>query len=747
MAGAEVRLSVVIVNWNSRADLTVCLESLSRQTYQDLEIIVVDNGSTDGSAAAVRASFPSVVLVEEKKNLGFAHGANRGIAVSHGEWVALLNNDTVADPRWAERLADAAAVAPPECGMLQSVLLFMDRPKQINSTGIVLTSSGSGNDRQEGEPFNHVEKAEIFCPTAGAAAYRRAMLDEIKLPIGYFDDKHFMYFEDLDLGWRARLAGWTAQVVPESIVLHKYQGSAVRHGAQWMIDVSHRNRLRTLIKNASPSFIARTMPRTIEEIARLTRIGGVRAFVDISRVIVESARQRSSVTNIARTSREEVEERWVDREAQPLGPRIQRKGLRLCFVVQRYGREVNGGAELHCRELAEHIATHPEVAEVRVLTTCARSHETWANEYAPGVEDINGVTVERHEVSFPRMLREQERLEEVLESPYVPRSMSLQHAWLVAQGPFSPSLLRRIKSARREADAMIFFTYLYSPTVHGLPGAASRSILIPTAHDERPLQLEVFRKVFAAPRAFAFNTIEERDFVRSRFPVEDIPSDVVGCGVDISPDATLPEAAEHLVAEPYVLFLGRLERGKGLPELLAGFDMFKQRYANDSFEVRGQSVPGSRLRLVLAGTGTWAEIPDRPDIVRAGFVDDQTKAALLARAEVVAVPSRYESLSLVLLESWAARRPAIVSGRCAVTSGMVNRTGGGASFVTPEDFAGALAHLLRSESRRRAAGDAGHKFVRETYSWPAVEQRFLRLVRRVAPSALDEGAWQSLTNA
>ncbi|MBI2391079.1 MAG: glycosyltransferase family 2 protein [Deltaproteobacteria bacterium] len=313
-----MRLSVVIVNWNSRADLLVCLESLARQTHKDLEIVVVDNGSTDGSVEAVRERHPHCVVLAEGENLGFAEGCNRGIAESHGEWIALLNNDTVADRRWAERLVAAAESAPPTCGMLQSVLLFMDRPTEINSTGIVLTAWGSGNDRREGERVEDLCEEEIFCPTAGACAYRREMLEQIKLPVGYFDRDHFMYFEDLDLGWRARLAGWSAMLVPDSIVLHKYQASAVRHGHRWMIVLSHRNRLRTLIKNASPGFFARTMPRTLEEIFRLIRFEGVRGLVPLARAVVESGRQRPAVTALQRRSRHGVEASWVGRGGRPI---------------------------------------------------------------------------------------------------------------------------------------------------------------------------------------------------------------------------------------------------------------------------------------------------------------------------------------------------------------------------------------------------------------------------------------------
>jgi GT2 family glycosyltransferase len=319
-----MRLSVVLVNWNSCADLLVCLESLARQTYKELEVIVVDNGSTDDSVRRAREQYPNCIVLQQEANLGFAEGANRGIEASHGDWVAVLNNDTVAEPRWAEHLVAAADAASDRCGMLQSVLLFMDRPAEINSTGIVLTPWGSGNDRREGERLAGLDAEEIFCPTAGACAYRRVMLEQIRLPAGYFDRDHFMYFEDLDLGWRARLAGWSAQLVPESVVLHKYQGSAVRHGHRWMIVLSHRNRLRTLIKNASPRFLARTLPRTLEEIFRLARVDGMRTIVPLARAVLEASRQRAFVTALARGSREHLEANWVGHEGKSLNGAAKR---------------------------------------------------------------------------------------------------------------------------------------------------------------------------------------------------------------------------------------------------------------------------------------------------------------------------------------------------------------------------------------------------------------------------------------
>jgi GT2 family glycosyltransferase len=305
-------LSVVVVNWNSRDDLRACLQSLRAQTHRDLEIIVVDNGSHDGSAGMVAAEFPEIALSRETENLGFAEACNRGIDKSHGVWVAMLNNDACADPKWAEALVEAIGHVPADCGMLQSLLLFQDRPTVINSTGIELTYSGGGRDRDGGKARSGVvPNADLFCVTAGAAAYRRSMLDAIKLPTGYFDRSHFMYYEDLDLGWRARLAGWSARYVPESVVLHRWHGSSERHGRAWLDTMSYINRLRTLLKNASIAFLLRTMPRTVFEVTKLVWLGKWSGVTRLARAVQESADLRRHVRSMEKVSRHDVERAWT----------------------------------------------------------------------------------------------------------------------------------------------------------------------------------------------------------------------------------------------------------------------------------------------------------------------------------------------------------------------------------------------------------------------------------------------------
>jgi GT2 family glycosyltransferase len=308
-------LSVVVLNWNGRSDLADCLRSLERQEDREIEVVVVDNGSSDGSPEMVERDFPSATLVRNGANLGFAEGCNRGIEASHGEWVAMLNNDAVAHPRWAAELRAAVLGGGPRLGLLQSRILFKQKPDRTNSTGILLFEDGRARDRDFDVPAREEDAIEaIFCPTAGAALYRRAMLEEVRLPSGYFDRGFFIYTEDLDLGWRCRLAGWEAIYVPRSTVYHAMHASLSQRGRsarRFVEGQCAKNRVRCLVKNGSARFIASTLPRTGYDLLRLAYWLGPRALPELVSAVGDAASQRGIVSRLARVDRRAVEQRWV----------------------------------------------------------------------------------------------------------------------------------------------------------------------------------------------------------------------------------------------------------------------------------------------------------------------------------------------------------------------------------------------------------------------------------------------------
>ncbi len=241
------RVSVVIVNWNGRRHLEGCLPTLFAQTFTDFEVILVDNGSTDGSVEWVEAHYPQFCLIRNETNVGFAAGNNQAIRASQAEFIVTLNNDTRAEPGWLAALVEAAS--DPAVGMVASKMLFADRPTMINSAGIALDPVGIAWDRLGGLPDDPDEREplEVFGPCAGAALYRRAMLERI----GLFDEDFFAYLEDVDLAWRARLAGWRCLYAPAARVYHAHSATG-GEGSPFKSRLLARNKVWLIAKNYGP---------------------------------------------------------------------------------------------------------------------------------------------------------------------------------------------------------------------------------------------------------------------------------------------------------------------------------------------------------------------------------------------------------------------------------------------------------------------------------------------------------------
>src|SRR6058998_1500499 len=255
MAG---RCHVVVLNWNGRDSIRPCLRSVLHQTYAAYRVVVVDNASTDGSCDIVRDEFPEVTLIPLPENLHFARGTNAGLreALRDTEcaFIATLNNDTRVDPDW---LAELVRMAGDRVGMVASKMVFIDRPNVLNSTGVSIGPDGSAMDRG----WNSVDEGQfdtavdVFGPSAGAALYRREVLETV----GLFDADFVAYYEDLDLAWRARLAGWEGRFSPRAVVFHKYSASTSPR-ALWKTYQGERNRIWNLVQNYPRRLIATAVP-------------------------------------------------------------------------------------------------------------------------------------------------------------------------------------------------------------------------------------------------------------------------------------------------------------------------------------------------------------------------------------------------------------------------------------------------------------------------------------------------------
>jgi GT2 family glycosyltransferase len=247
-------ISVVIVNYNGKRFLDDCLSSLNRQTYQNFEIVLIDNGSSDDSIAHIREKYPAVLVVENSTNLGFGGGANAGIRISRGEFVFMLNNDTIADPHMLEEIVRPMQMDP-SIGICGSKMLLPDG--RINSTALCISRTGDAWNRGMNEVDNgqYDTMEEVFGACAGAALYRHSMLKRI----GLFDEDFFLYLEDVDLAFRARLAGWKCMYVPSARVVHIHGGTA-GPGSEMSVYFFNRNLLWNIAKNFPPRVLLFSIP-------------------------------------------------------------------------------------------------------------------------------------------------------------------------------------------------------------------------------------------------------------------------------------------------------------------------------------------------------------------------------------------------------------------------------------------------------------------------------------------------------
>jgi GT2 family glycosyltransferase len=301
-SNAPTLISVVIVNYNGRHYLEGCLKALAAQTYPTCEVIVVDNASTDDSGDWVAAHFPDVRVVRAPRNLGFAAGNNLGIRAARGEFIGTLNNDTEVEPDYLEQLS--APMREARVGMCASLMLEFRRRDRIDSAGIRVDRAGFAWNWQAGKPAGRaMAERRVWGACAGAALYRRAMLDEI----GLFDEDYFGFYEDVDLAWRARLAGWECILVPAARVYHVHGGS-FRQGSPQKLYLLARNRWWTVLKDYPMPALALNLPLILAAdlsalfggLARYHSLAPLRGRVDALRGIRNVLRKRRAIQTLAR---------------------------------------------------------------------------------------------------------------------------------------------------------------------------------------------------------------------------------------------------------------------------------------------------------------------------------------------------------------------------------------------------------------------------------------------------------------
>jgi glycosyltransferase involved in cell wall biosynthesis len=322
--------------------------------------------------------------------------------------------------------------------------------------------------------------------------------------------------------------------------------------------------------------------------------------------------------------------------------------------------------------------------------------------------------------------------------------------WLKQQGPWCPALLEYLQRHHRTYDALVFFTYLYAPTVLGLQIDPSRSILVPTAHDEPPIHLGIFKEVFSLPVGIGYFTEVERAFVTTHFSLRAVAEETIGCGVDLPQHHAYPrqvtddlppleggDAEEtgrperypshlstrgatfrrrHRLHGPFVLYGGRIDPGKGCEELVEYFSTYVEQ--------------GGEATLALMGLKLMP-LPEEPFINFAGLLSEHERVQALEAATVVVVPSPYESLSLLALEAFAVGTPILANARSDVLVDHCVRSNAGLYYADRDEFVECLKLLIADQRLRAMMGRNGRQYVRRNYRWDVVLGKFERMITRI----------------
>jgi glycosyltransferase involved in cell wall biosynthesis len=389
--------------------------------------------------------------------------------------------------------------------------------------------------------------------------------------------------------------------------------------------------------------------------------------------------------------------------------------MRIAFIVQRYGLDVGGGAELHCQLVTEHLSKR---YDVEVLTTCARDYITWRNAYDEGEETINGVLIRRFKVAEERNPKAFGRLSRRIFRLFHTRRGELK--WLRLQGPFAPDLLNFLARHEAHYDLFIFFSYRYWLSYHGIMQFPHKSFLVPTAEHDPTIYLKIFKPFFHKPRAIIYNSVEERELINRVSSNQAVPGAVVGVGVNLPARYDLEGFRQRYnIPEGYIVYIGRIDPNKGCGEL---FEYIMEYYARH---------PSLAVKLVLIGREVMP-VPKHKNILHLGYVSEEDKFAALEGAQFMIMPSRYESLSMVLIEAWLASKAVLVNGQCEVLKGQCLRSQGGLYYHNYQEFESCMDYMLQNPSVLRELGRCGNAYAVDNYHWDVIEKKYIELIQMLS---------------
>lgn len=378
--------------------------------------------------------------------------------------------------------------------------------------------------------------------------------------------------------------------------------------------------------------------------------------------------------------------------------------------MQRYGIEINGGAEYHARLIAEKMSQY---FEVEVFTSTARDYITWKPHYPNKCELVNNIPVHRFPVQKPRNPKTFGQVQNLIFHDEHTLNDELQ--WLEEQGPYFPELLDTLEKREKEFAYYFFFSYRYYHSYHGVKRFKDKAVLVPTAEHDPVIYLRLFKDFFNMPGAIVYNSHEEKKMINKVSGNEKVLGDIVGIGSEI-PEHFNPQSFrdKYNIREKYFIYIGRLDENKGVPELLR-------------FYLRLLNEEAIDLTLVLMGKSV-IDIPEHPRIKFLGFLLDEDKFDALSGAEFLVIPSQFESLSMVTLEAWAVGKPVAANGRTEVLQDQCRRSNAGLWYTNYDEFKKIILLLNENHELKEIMGRNGKNFFETHYSWPVIENKYLNLI-------------------
>ena len=394
---------------------------------------------------------------------------------------------------------------------------------------------------------------------------------------------------------------------------------------------------------------------------------------------------------------------------------VKSSGIRIALTVPRFEVGHAGGAEAHAKALA--LKLREAGYRIEILTTCAQSHYTWENFYEPGEYDADGLKIRRFRAMDERdtemFLELQEKIIHFEEITF-----DEEKTW-ISEGIISEDLFAFLDEHYDDYDVFVFIPYMFGTTYWGAQVVQKKAVLIPCLHDEAYARLKIFQELFDAVKGITPSTRPEIELAKRLFDVPEYKIAQVGMGFSPAEEYKPERFREKYgIDSSFIYYAGRREGGKNTPLLVEMFRTYKRYNRND-------------LKLVLSGSGEVELQPtDKEDIIDLGFLPEQDKQDAYAASLAFCTPSTNESLSIVLMESWLAGRPAIVHAGCEVTRDHCVRSNGGLFFRDYFEFEEIVDFLVGNEAAASKMGLNGRAYVHLFFSWPRVLNNFRSALRK-----------------